>query len=68
MTRKDFILIAEALKRTHDLIDLTATGSEHVEAERHIAVEVATRFLADALASTNGAFDRARFLAAAGTT
>jgi len=66
MTRKDYLLIAEALRRTHNLIDVTATGNEQVEAERHIAVEVASRYLADALASDNAAFDRERFLTACG--
>jgi hypothetical protein len=65
MTRKDYILIAEALKRTHYLIDQTPSGDDWVEAERHIVVEATAKHLADALAADNRAFDRERFLAAA---
>lgn len=57
MTRKDYILLAEAISDSgsnlgHDTWD---------EARKEIA-----RFIADALASDNPRFNRARFMAACG--
>lgn len=59
MTRKDYILIAAALKRAQE----TAYTQPHaVEA----GVTVAAKELADALATDNPAFDWHRFMRAAG--
>jgi len=63
MSRKDYELIAAALQRTHNLIEQTP-ADQFIDAERHVAVEVAARFLADSLAEDNARFDRERFIAA----
>ena len=63
MSRKDYELIAAALQRTHTLIEQTP-ANQFIDAERHVAVEVVARFLADALAEDNARFDRERFIAA----
>jgi hypothetical protein len=56
MTRKDYILIAEALKRAWN-----------TEAESAFpGVQAAARNLAESLARDNPRFDRERFLKAAG--
>ena len=66
MTRKDYEAIAEALNTTHDLILRSPSGDDWVDAERHIAVEAAARYIADdVLAPDNPRFDRTRFLRAA---
>lgn len=57
MTRKDYVLIAAALKQAHDVSTI---------ADRAYGVERAAIMLADALASTNPRFDRERFLKASG--
>lgn len=51
MTRKDFILIAQALN-----------ASKPVKANK--VWEATVKHMADALAHTNAAFDRGRFIAA----
>jgi hypothetical protein len=58
MTRKDYILIAEHLKRNTPLLSVTG------KAGYNAAVEA----VADGFAADNPRFDRARFLAAAGVT
>lgn len=61
MTRKDYVLIAEAIRRAtpHPLCELDAP----LLRQQH--GNVAAR-IADALASDNPRFDRARFLTACG--
>lgn len=56
MTRKDYVLIAEALK------EALTNSSE----DRAYGVESAAQFVADALQQENPKFDRGRFLAAVG--
>lgn len=59
MTRKDFELIADAMK--------LASGSITVAPyDAQTALELASTILADRLATTNPNFDRARFLKACG--
>lgn len=60
MTKKDFELIAGAISRVRHQYG-TASDIVRLEHARRIAAE-----LADALATTNPKFDRARFLAACG--
>lgn len=60
MTRTDFILIAKALKAAGE-------GCESYERNAAVGVQACISKLADALESTNPAFDRARFIAAATT-
>jgi hypothetical protein len=60
MTRKDYVLIAAALKAARDEIPVGGAGAEY------LANSVAARHIANALASDNARFDRARFLAACG--
>jgi hypothetical protein len=57
MTRKDFQLIADAVKR---LQVFSNSGSDE------ISLGLVAKELADALATTNPNFDRARFLTACG--
>ena len=59
MTRKDYVLIAEALARPIKPV----IGHEHA---MKIAWEEACANVADALAKDNPRFDRARFLRACG--
>ena len=56
MTKKDFILIAAALKATQP----------SYAARAQVAHDITINAIADALATTNPLFDRARFLAACG--
>lgn len=60
MTRKDYILLAEALKVAND--SLLGPSDEHQ------GIRYAAMHIANALAQDNPRFDRARFLAAAGVT
>jgi hypothetical protein len=62
MTKKDFILIAAALKSARVNNSLNNPN----KALYNNGVDNATSFMADALATTNPLFDRARFLAACG--
>ena len=62
MTRKDYILIADALKNAQPMCKLNDFADEMVSAcHRDVA-----RTLADALGRDNPRFDRERFLKAAG--
>lgn len=56
MTKKDYELIARALKRAHENVN----GGQTVEDGAKLAAE----YLADALAQDNPRFDRERFLTA----
>jgi len=62
MTRKDYILIAAALKDAHALCSHPFAGPVTAEA----GCELAAQRVADALARDNPRFDRERFLKAAG--
>lgn len=57
MTRKDFVLIAATLK---------ACNSEELNNAQHTQWVCTVHRFADALATTNANFDRARFLKACG--
>lgn len=57
MTRRDFILLTDALARAH--ADAKSRGSALAEA----GVLLATEQIADALARVSPGFDRARFIA-----
>lgn len=58
MTRKDYILIAEALRNTHAR-EVELNGQEGTAG----GIRLAASALADALASDNPRFDRKHFLA-----
>ena len=60
MTRKDYILIARALA------DVRASYAPNWDANLFRACDDHAKRIADALASDNRLFDRARFLTAAG--
>lgn len=64
MTRKDYELIAAAIKATHDRIDQQTDFSHNGEQQRGVRRTAA--HLADALAHDNPRFDRTRFLKACG--
>ncbi len=56
MTRKDYVLLAEAIKNCN------------VNDDEQFGVDACAECIADALAADNPRFDRARFLKAAGVT
>ncbi len=58
MTRKDYVLIAEALKKARP------TPSDYNSA--HVQFRADVTLIADALANDNPRFDRERFLKACG--
>jgi hypothetical protein len=60
MTRKDFVLIAAALKAARDSYSPNWDGNLFRACDDH------AKYLADALRQTNPAFKRARFLEACG--
>lgn len=62
MTRKDYVLIATALKSARNIIPGPALD---IDSYNH-AADSAAYALANALAADNAAFDRARFLKACG--
>lgn len=62
MTRKDYILIAAALKAARSSYSLPNV------AIYHNGIDNAAHRVCDALAKDNAAFDRARFLVACGVT
>ena len=64
MTRKDYILIAAALRNAHDAIRQKEPAECHDDMLDGIGY--AADYLVDALANDNPRFDRARFLAACG--
>ena len=65
MTRKDYILIAAALKKALDNSRLPYTDL-HAIAAAKLALENAARYLSEALGRDNPRFDPERFLRAAG--
>jgi hypothetical protein len=62
MTKKDFELIAGALLRSRPL----PIGNLVQDAQRTSVADMTARNMADALATTNPKFNRAKFLAACG--
>lgn len=71
MTRKDYILLADALRRARISVangySIASTDAERERDAQRIAVHRATcHSIADALATDNPRFDRAKFLTAAG--
>lgn len=72
MTRKDYVLIAETLRRRREeLVPYAENTYDHAEVARHWigkleGVDSASRCLADALVADNPRFDRERFLVACG--
>lgn len=65
MTRKDYVLIAEAFKDAFKEIDMMyLTGEEHDELSEGLSVGIES--VADALARDNRRFDRDRFIKATG--
>jgi hypothetical protein len=61
MTKKDFILLAKVVSAHLD-------NGDHDQLDGIASVHVLALSLADALATTNPAFDRSRFLTACGIT
>lgn len=59
MTRKDYILIAGALRKAGDIH--VYQGDEYQKGKR-IGVEVASEYIADALQVDNPEFDRRKFI------
>lgn len=59
MTRKDYILIAETLRKAGEI----HVGDDYQRGKK-AGVLVAVEFIADALKGDNPKFDRARFIAA----
>jgi len=66
MTKKDFELIARALTDARHYIP-GREPKEHVR-ELLAGIDYSAEFLADALATTNPKFDRAKFLSACGVS
>jgi hypothetical protein len=68
MTRKDFEMIAGAMAKAARWSEAKAanTTSPEYAQGRSVGIWLATHNLADVLAETNPAFDRERFLKAAG--
>jgi hypothetical protein len=63
MTRKDYVLIAKALKQARDQIPNTNSS---INAGEFVANSTAARLVAYALADDNPRFDRQKFLTACG--
>lgn len=59
MTRKDYVLIAEALRITNGSIKVAPYDAE-------TALDLVAKVIADRLENENPRFDRARFLKACG--
>ena len=70
MTRKDYILIAAALKGVHAYIDSREAGTHQRlpddRTDLHDGVYLAAEHVADALARDNPRFDFSRFMTACG--
>lgn len=65
MTRKDYVLIAAALRRALSAATWAYPPALH-DAHRAAVVRIVAHELAEALATDNPRFDRAKFLAATG--
>lgn len=68
MTRKDYILIAAAIRELLVDIDRESPGMREVLRGERMGVASVARRLADQLHSENTRFDRTRFMAACGLT
>lgn len=68
MTRKDFELIAAALRASRPIPKHEPYALDHYELIARDTYSNAANALADALRSTNPRFDRARFLSACGVS
>lgn len=66
MTRKDYVLIAEALREAR--VDIQCKEPEEQVQTLKDGVSYAADWIADALAGENPRFDRNRFLKACGVT
>lgn len=66
MTRKDYVLLAAALKGAYGEASSPHPHAAHDALGRHAGVTIAVVRLADALGRDNPRFDRERFLKAAG--
>jgi hypothetical protein len=66
MTKKDFELIAAALLAEKMRVIDSRTYDEGERADREMQCDASANALADALATTNPRFDRAKFLTACG--
>jgi hypothetical protein len=64
MTRKDYVLLAEAIRAACD--DIRSKEPEECREDLLAGVSYAAEYVADVLADDNRAFDRSRFLNAAG--
>ncbi len=64
MTRKDFILIAAAIRAARDEMFAKEPDESHVDLND--GLNYTAEFIADALRRTNERFDRERFLKACG--
>lgn len=62
MTRQDFEVIAQSIKRTVDV----AKANSAADQSRIEGVKMAVNAVSDACAASNPRFDRARFLTACG--
>lgn len=68
MTRKDYILIAAAIRELLVDIDRESPGMREVLRGERMGVASVARRLADQLHSENTRFDRTRFMTACGLT
>ena len=69
MTRKDYVLLARALRETRQYMaaKLAANGGEPYDYGVEAGIAEAQERICNALAADNPAFDRARFIAACRT-
>ena len=68
MTRKDYVMIADAIRELLADIDRESPGMREVLRGERMGVASVARRLADQLHSDNTRFDRTRFMAACGLT
>jgi hypothetical protein len=68
MTRKHFEWIAWRLRQEVEYIDANTANAEDAHFYKHAQWDRDVLAMADVLAGCNGAFDRGRFLVAAGFT
>jgi hypothetical protein len=64
MTRKDYVLLAEAFKQARELNELRRNGSDYYPTRN--GIDLAQDRVADLLRADNPRFDRTRFDAACG--
>lgn len=68
MTRRDYVLLAEACKAGRECAAAAAASSVDDARIRAVGAELTIRVLANRLQAENPRFDRDRFLVAAGVT